>query len=479
MRASTLALARTISFLFLTCACVKSANAQDASKSPAPASNPPAASTDDSIVVPGGAAPTETVPLIVPKGMAVQVALDKEVRVRTVGEPIRGHVVEPVFAFDRLVIPVGTAVAGQITKIGGVSKGKRTLDALDAEFTPVRRIDVEFNEFVLPDGKHLPIHTLVTPGSGQVIQFVAAAQVDKKKDVKDAATEKAKQAKEEAKRDWDSAMEQVKQPGKAHQIERYALAELPVHPQYLDAGTVYLAELLEPLDFGTEQLTPELAASLSSAPPDGSFVRARLVTPLSSASSQRGDDVEAMLSRPLFDGERLILPQGAILKGSVIQAQPARDMARNGQLRFVFHDLVLPSGLDQKVSAVLSGVQAGKTENLKLDSEGGAQATSPKSRYLQTGISLGLAAVSAAGDGDADVLNKAAGGAGGFKLVGIAVGIAARSNSLGIAMGALGASRSIYVHFIARGCDVVFPKNTAMQIDIGVRSPASAKPEQE
>jgi hypothetical protein len=319
----------------------------------------------------------------------------------------------------------------------------------------------------------------VTPGSGQVIQFVAAAQVDKKKDVKDAATEKAKQAKEEAKRDWDSAMEQVKQPGKAHQIERYALAELPVHPQYLDAGTVYLAELLEPLDFGTEQLTPELAASLSSAPPDGSFVRARLVTPLSSASSQRGDDVEAMLSRPLFDGERLILPQGAILKGSVIQAQPARDMARNGQLRFVFHDLVLPSGLDQKVSAVLSGVQAGKTENLKLDSEGGAQATSPKSRYLQTGISLGLAAVSAAGDGDADVLNKAAGGAGGFKLVGIAVGIAARSNSLGIAMGALGASRSIYVHFIARGCDVVFPKNTAMQIDIGVRSPASAKPEQE
>jgi hypothetical protein len=315
MRASTLALARTISFLFLTCACVKSANAQDASKSPGPASNPPAASTDDSIVVPGGTAPTETVPLIVPKGMAVQIALDKEVRVRTVGEPIRGHVVEPVFAFDRLVIPVGTAVAGQITKIGGVSKGKRTLDALDAEFTPVRRIDVEFNEFVLPDGKHLPIHTLVTPGSGQVIQFVAAAQVDKKKDVKDTATEKAKQAKEEAKRDWDSAMEQVKQPGKAHQIERYALAELPVHPQYLDAGTVYLAELLEPLDFGTEQLTPELAASLSSAPPDGSFVRARLVTPLSSASSQRGDDVEAMLSRPLFDGERLILPQGGDIEG--------------------------------------------------------------------------------------------------------------------------------------------------------------------
>jgi hypothetical protein len=274
-------------------------------------------------------------------------------------------------------------------------------------------------------------------------------------------------------------MRQVQEPGKAHKIERYAVGQLPVHPQYLDASTVYLAELLEPLDFGTEPLTPQLAASLNSAPPDGSFVRARLLTPLSSATSQKGDEVEAMLSRPLFDGDRLILPEGATLKGSVIQVEPALHMSRNGQLRFVFHDLVLPNGLDQKVSAVLAGVQAATTANLKLDSEGGAQATSPKSRYLQTGIAIGLAAVSAAGDGDGDVLNKSAGGAGGFKLVGIAVGMAVHSNSLGIAMGALGASRSVYIHFIARGRDVVFPENTAMQIDIGVRPALSAKPSEQ
>jgi len=186
-----------------------------------------------------------------------------------------------------------------------------------------------------------------------------------------------------------------------------------------------------------------------------------------------------MLSRPLFDGGRLILPQGAILKGSVVQVAPARYMSRNGQLRFVFHDLVLPSGLDQKVSAVLGAVQAGQSDNLKLDSEGGAQASSPKTRYLQTGIALALAAVSAAGDGDADVLNKSAGGAGGFKLVGIAVGLAARSQPLGIAMGALGAGRSLYIHFVARGRDVIFPQNTAMQIGIGVRPSPSPKPTQQ
>ena len=411
--------------------------------------------------------------------MAVQIALDKEVRIRKIGQAISGHVVEPVYAFDKLVVPVGTTVTGRIIEIEDISNGKRILSALDAEFTPAHKIDVEFTEFVLPDGKHLPIHTRVTPGSGQVIQFITAADTGQQEGVKDAAAEKTKEAKEEAKREWDSAIQQVKGPGKVHKIERYVVAQLPVHPQYLDAGTVYLAELQEPLDFGSEPLTPQLAASLSSPPPDGSFVRARLVTPLSSATSQKDDKVEAMLTRPLFDGDCLILPQGAILRGSVVQVEPARYMSRNGQLRFVFHDLVMPNGLDQKVSTVLTGVQAGKTDHLKLDSEGGARAISPKARYLQTGIALGLAAVSAAGDGDADVINKSAGGANGFKLVGIAVGIAARSNPLGIAMGALGASRSVYIHFIARGRDVVFAENTVMQIGIGVRPMSSAMPLQQ
>ena len=467
-----MALSHRVCSLFLAYAFAGQASAQEAPPTPTLDSRLPSVSAD------ANQAPPETVPLVVPKGVAVQIALDKEVRIRKMGQPINGHVIEPVYAFDKLVVPVGTTVTGHITKIEDISNGKRTLSALDAEFTPPHKIDVEFTEFVLPDGKHLPIHTRVTPGSGQVIQFVTATDADQQKGAKDAAAEKAKEAKEEAKREWDAAMQQVKEPGKMRKIERYAVAQLPVHPQYLDAGTIYLAELQEPLDFGTEPLTPQLAASLSSPPPDGSFVWARLVTPLSSATSQKDDKVEAMLTRPLFDGDRLILPQGAILRGSVVQVEPARHLSRNGQLRFVFHDLVLPSGLDQKVSTVLTGVQAGKTDHLKLDSEGGARTTSPKSRYLQTGIALGLAAVSAAGDGDADVLNKSAGGANGFKLVGIAVGIAARSNPLGIAMGALGASRSVYIHFIARGRDVVFPENTAMQIGIGVRPVPSAMPAQ-
>jgi hypothetical protein len=37
------------------------------------------------------------------------------------------------------------------------------------------------------------------------------------------------------------------------------------------------------------------------------------------------------------------------------------------------------------------GVQSGKGQDVKLDSEGGAEANSPKTRYLATGISVALA----------------------------------------------------------------------------------------
>jgi len=79
-------------------------------------------------------------------------------------------------------------------------------------------MQIEFDDLKLIDGRHIPIHTTVTPGSGQVIQFVTSADDEKKKGVKDAASEKADQAKEEAKRRWDNAMKQVHEPGKMHKI---------------------------------------------------------------------------------------------------------------------------------------------------------------------------------------------------------------------------------------------------------------------
>jgi type IV secretory pathway VirB10-like protein len=428
---------------------------------------------------PAEPAPPQMVPLTVTKGSPLQVALDRDLQVKKVGQTVHGRVVEPVYAFDRIVVPVGSEIIGEVTKIETLSNGKRTLAALNADFTPQRKVEVGFRELVLANGQRFSLDTLVTPGSGQVIQLVTSANEKQKKNgISEKASEKTEEAKQQAHQEWDNAMKQLKTPGKLRRLERYGEAQLPVHRQFIPAGTVYFAELQEPLNFGTTVMTEPMASSIGSELPEGSVVRARLVTPLSSATSHRGQEVEAVLSQPLMDGSRLILPQGTRLKGTVKQAQPARRMKKNGQLRIAFSELVPPDGVEQKIVATLEGVQAGKNANVKLDSEGGAEATTSKSRYMATAISVGLAMVSARGqdhDGDGQSNGAAAGGLGGFKLVGMVVGAVAQSRAFGLTMGAYGAAVSVYSHFIARGHEVEFPKNTAMQIEIAARAPATPK----
>ena len=128
------------------------------------------------VMLPQAPSSLQSINLSVPKGTPLQVALEEETRVKNVGQPVRAIVVGPVYAFDRLVVPVGSQVTGQVTKIEAISAGKRTIAALDADFTPERKVEVSFNELVLPDGRHFPLNTSVSPGSGHVIRFVAAAE---------------------------------------------------------------------------------------------------------------------------------------------------------------------------------------------------------------------------------------------------------------------------------------------------------------
>src|SRR5215469_1647269 len=410
--------------------------------------------------------PPATIALTVPSGTPLQIALDREVRVRKVDQSIHGRLVQPVYAFDHLVIPVGSEVTGHISKISGISGMTRTLGILNMDLTPTHAIAVEFDDLVLANGRHMALHTSVTPGSGQVIRLASAGEHEKRGIVKTAASQKM----EEAKREWSNAMKQVSEPGRMHRVLRYGAAQLPVHPQYLDAGTLYFAELQEPLDFGSEALTPKNAAALATEPPPGSLVYALLVTPLNSRTTPKGAEVEALISRPLLDGDQLILPQGSHLRGSVLQVRPARHWHRNGQLRIAFRELVLPEGTVERVATSLEGLESGADDHAQLDTEGGTRATSSKSRYASTGLSVGLALTGQGGKHDVGEAGPEAGGTTAFKLPGIILGLFVRSHSLAIAMSAFGGSRSIYNNFLGRGRNIMFPKNTVMEIGFGNRS---------
>jgi hypothetical protein len=406
-----------------------------------------------------------TLALTIPNGTPLQIALDKEVRVRKVGEPITGRVMQPVYVFDHLVIPVGTIATGRISAIEPVAGRVRTLDALNADFTPAHKLGVVFDRLVLPDGRTIDLHATIVPGSGKVIRLVTADE-HKKNAVKDAAAQKMDQVRAQ----WNSAMKQIESPGRMHIVTRYAIAGLPVHPQYIDAGTIYSAELSQPLDFGTENISSNTLSGIGSQPPPGSLVHAVLLTALNSATTAKSSDVEAQLSQPLVDHGHLILPAGTRLRGSVLQVRAARSLHRNGQLRIVFHEVILPSGVVQTVDTRLQGIQSDSADNAQLDSEGGTKSTASKTRYLSTGASVGLALIGSGGRNDVGDASPIAGGATGFKLIGLVVGIVFRSHNYGILMSAYGGGRSIYNNFLGKGKNIVFPRDTVMEIGFGNRT---------
>lgn len=420
-----------------------------------------------------------TVPMSVPAGTPIKVALDSEVRIREVGQAIHGKTTDPVYAFDKLLIPVGTAVNGKVSAIDPLSKKIRAMQAMDGNFSPIRAVHVQFDELVMPDGRRVSMQTVASPAPDGVLRFVPANEkAAKTNKVQAAAAKKVSATRQQIQQQWAALQKQIHDPGKMHKLKRLAIAQLPVHPQYIEVGTSFNADLQQPLDFGTESVKPETLTSVGAPPPSGSVVHARLLTPLNSSTSHKGDTVEALITEPLVASDHLILPEGSVIRGSVMQVQPARRLARNGQLRILFHEVAPPNGIEQKVVTSLEGVAVANGEHLKLDAEGGAQVTTPRTRYLTTGIQVMLAAASAHPEGDhdlhgggggGDVGGSAANGASGFRFVGMIVGLLARSRVVATGFGAYGAANSIYYHFLARGRDVVYPKDMAMVVGLGAR----------
>ena len=71
--------------------------------------------------------------------------------------------------------------------------------------------------------------------------------------------------------------------------------------------------------------------------------------------------------------------------------------------------------------------------------------------------------------GAGDVGSGAANGASGFRFLGTIVGALAHSRIVTSGFGFYGAGMSVYSHFLARGRDVVYPKDMSMMIGLGTR----------
>jgi len=425
-------------------------------------------------------APVSMIELKLPAGTPLRIALDEKVRVKTPGQPVRGKVIETVFAFDQPVIPAGSTVSGHVSDIKPLPKWKRIQAYMNANLTPPHGYELDFDAVTLPSGANRKLVTTVSQGTAEVVHLVASADQQKK----NLASRKATEAKNEAETTVHDTIDEIKAPGKMHRLKELALAQSPYRRQYLEPGTRFFAVLNEPLDFGETTRTTEQLSQLGQAPAPNSLLHARLENEVSSADATRGTPVTAVLTEPLYSTDRhLLLPAESRIEGEVIQAKPAAKLHHNGDLRVIFTRVVTPEGVVQPMQGSLEGVEADRAAALKLDDEGGAHATDSKTRYLSTGLTLLMAAAASRPDvehgttdtaGDPSV--RAGSGLSGFGMSGSLITLAARSQPVSIGFAAYGASYSIYRNFLSRGKDVVFVKDTPMEIGFGAPHTDATRP---
>jgi hypothetical protein len=432
---------------------------------------------------------SDAILLTIPVGVPIRVSLEKPVRIKHAGVPVKARVLEPVYVFDRMVIPAGSELLGRVASVDGVSKSTRILAIANGDFTPLRTAHIEFDTLLLKTGKRVPIRTAVSPGSENVVHLAAGGKAKKEGRVR----KEVKQAKQSIKEQEQQAIEEVKAPGKLKRLEAGLEAELPYHRQSLAKGTRFTAELKAPLAMGDEDWPGKELARMGSEIPPGTVVHTWLTTPLNSATTHKGSAVEAVVAQPVFSQDHhLILPEGSRLEGSVTKALPARHLGRNGKLRFTFRRIDLPQGTRKRVEAGLQGVNLPSAAHVKLDKEGGAHAASSKTKYLMPAIDALLASTSIDGDSGRRAIQESASGdsgnlaggavrgGAGFGLAGSLIAMAARSQTLTSAFAFYGAAWSVYSHLVARGRDVVFPKDTEMDIRFGTHEePASSAPKGE
>jgi len=390
--------------------------------------------------------------IVVGAGNDLRCRLEKGLRITKSGEPITAKLIEPVYAGTTIAIPEGSTIKGHVSSISSASG--RAGQILRGDFTPPRTAHVTFDNVILPDGTAVQIRTDTTIGVSDVkmAQYLPKSQrPGVRQKMKDAA-------------------KPLLEPNKLQRLRQAAITSLPYHPEYLDQGTIFDANLLDPIR------TPMPIEPAEIHPPLGdNYLHLRLLTALRSEVIARGTAIEAAVSRPYYNGDHVLLyPAGTKLEGTVTTARAAGWMKKNGELLFSFHSAQTPDGTTTELITTIAGIQAAGGQRLAVGPEGNVRATTSTFSRLRAPISLiGPSRAVADSSLDKTAWSRAGEGRKGFGLLG--AGAAQASATTAIGFGYFGAAVNIYNAFFARGSNVELPVNTPVFLRIDEKAHRSGE----
>jgi hypothetical protein len=390
--------------------------------------------------------------LVVEPGNDFRAALQKGVRLKSVGQPITAKLLEPVYAGEVLAIPAGSTVKGHVSSISKVPMRKRVGRLLDGDFTPPKTAHVTFDQLVLSDGTIVPVHSDSAVGIGRTTnsRYLPKAQ-------RPGVRQKLK-----------SAMAPLKEPNKLQRFSETVVTSLPYHPEYIDQGTIFDTTLLEP---ATLQV-PFQANTASAQASD--YLHLHLLTSINSSTSKAGSQIEAVVSQPYYQADhQLLFPAGTRITGTVQKASSAGWMKRNGSIVFGFRSVQMPDGTTKDIHSTVGGIQAEQWEGLDVGKEGEIKATtSPLARILAPVSLIGPSRAVSDSTLQKTAWSRSGEGRKGFGLLG--AGAAQASVGTAIGFGYFGAAKRLCNAFLTKGSNVELPIYTPISLRLDSDDPTQA-----
>ena len=365
-------------------------------------------------------------------------------------------------------------------------RSRRIHSRLWGDFTPFHIPVVHFDQLVLPDGNIQQIVSSDATNGAPILHLSTPAS----KGSHSFLSRQFTQVKERAK----DTVKLVTAPGRKDRLVQLLYRQLPYHPERIESATMWTVTLTQPLALKEDEASkaakgaPAVASSVSPKPHPTSPTQAKtasddkaaawhltayLQQTISSAKEKKGNTFQAVVAEPIFKPDHtLAVPEGSILVGTITQAKPARSFGRAGKLRFDFRELKLPGAPSQQVQGTLAGADATKSQQLRIDSEGGVQ-PQPQNRIIVPMVLTFLA--SRALDNDGNFAGNAAVSSNGFGIIGRVVGIVSGSRYLAAGIGFYAAGLSVGERWLVRGQNVSFVKNTRIEVTtIPSRNPLPA-----
>jgi len=375
-----------------------------------------------------------------------------------VGAPVEGLLTEPVYVYDRLVLPGALHIRGTVSAVIPAERKLRTQALLNGDVTPLHDPVVNFNSIQMGE-QEIAISSQAFARSTQLVNFVPAGP----------RPSLMHQAKAMVADRIQSARTALFGPGKKDRALRLLYGQLPYHPQRIWVDTQFIADLNAPAQVSLPaEPKPKIALATPSTL-DTIVVTGRLTGELNSDVAKKGDAVGAVVTRPVFNAKHeLVVSEGTRLEGEVLQTQASRSFGRNGQLRFVFRSVQLPQEEAQPMHGTLTGAEGNSAQNLSVDHEGTVRSHPDKNRFLAP-LVLGVLAAAGHDSDDEGDLGRNTVASNGFGLVARIITLTINNRNVATGFATYAFAKSIYFRFLARGHAVTFPRDTLVLVQLQAR----------